>query len=408
MRRALALLATLAALTASAAPRQRAIRAETPAAWLHAHAFPLTSVEPSADDADLAPLLPLVANARIIALGDATHGTHEFFAIKQRIIPYLVRNANVRTILIEGPFGEFEKVRDYVRTGQGDLSTMLRSDDYFFWNAEEVLDVIRWARAWNAAGNPPIEIMGVDAFHAQTSVERLLSLLDPETRAEVAPKMQCVAALAGTTAEWFRTSCHESVMSVRPMLEAKHASFDVLFAARVAEQGEERHDRDSAMAENIERLAQRTGSGNVIVWGHNMHFGKLPYRLYMAPEKKSAGAMLAERFGETYVSIGTIALKGMFNAMEFAGDSGNVSQFPMIEAAPDDYASIFATASMPRMIVPLRGALASWLALPHPMRIAGSNIISREMTTFAFTEELARRFDAVIYIETSTATKLRQ
>src|SRR5258705_4534057 len=80
--------------------------ADPPALWLRSHAMPLASVEPSADDSDLAPLLPLLANAHVIALGDATHGTHEFYAVKQRLIRFLVKHANVRTVALEAPFGE--------------------------------------------------------------------------------------------------------------------------------------------------------------------------------------------------------------------------------------------------------------------------------------------------------------
>src|SRR5205823_8252537 len=152
---------------------------ESPAMWLRTHALPLASVEPSADDSDLTPFLPFLANAHIIALGDATHGTHEFFSVKQRLIRLLVKHANVRTIAFEAPYGEFEAIRDYVRTGAGDPAAQLRNDDYFFWNTDEVLDTIRWVRAWNAAGNPPVDIVGVDAYHTKTTIARLLVQPDP-------------------------------------------------------------------------------------------------------------------------------------------------------------------------------------------------------------------------------------
>ena len=198
-------------------------------------------------------------------------------------------------------------------------------------------------------------------------------------------------------------------MSVRPILESRRASDEVIHAARIAEQGEEGLDRDSAMAENIEWLAERAGTGNIVVWGHNEHFGRLPYTLNNPNGTKSSGSMLAERYGAAYVPIATIALKGMFNAMEFTGLDGSsvIGQYPMAEATSDDYATYFASAAMPRMIVPLRGALPSWLALAHPIRIAGSNISTRSSPTVTLNEELSRRFDGVIYIELSTPTKLR-
>jgi erythromycin esterase len=387
--------------------KQHAIRGETPSAWLHAHAIPLASVEPSADDSDLAPLLPVVADARVIALGDATHGTHEFFSVKERLIPFFVKRANVRTIVFEAPYGEIEAINDYVRTGAGDPSALLHIDNYFFWDADEVLDTIRWVRAWNAAGNPPVEVAGADAFHTQTTIARVLSLLDGDARAEAEKDYACVANITISTAQWYRDACRASVMSVRPLLESHHIAPEIVHAARIAEQGEESLERDSAMAENIEWLADRAGTGNFIVWGHNEHFGKTPTTLNDPNGLTSAGTYLAERYGAGYVSIGTIALRGTFNASELSGGDWIVGQYPMLEASPDDFATTFASASMPRMIVPLRGALPSWLALPHPIRVAGSNVASRTQTTVAVVEEIAKKFDALIYVESTTATRLR-
>jgi len=387
--------------------RQRIVRGETPASWLHAHAIPLASVEPSNDESDLAPLLPLVANARVIALGDATHGTHEFFSVKQRLIPFLVKHANVRTIIFEAPYAEIEAINDYVRTGAGDPAPLLHIDNYFFWNADEVLDTIRWIRAWNAAGNAPVEVAGADAFHTQTTIARMLSQLDGGLRGEAEKDYACVASISLSTAQWYRDACRASVMSVRPLLEANHAAPEIVHAARIVEQGEEALDRDSAMAENIEWLADRAGAGNFVVWGHNEHFGKTPTTLNDPNGVTSTGTYLAEHYRERYVSIGTIALKGTFNASELWGSDWIVGQYSMLDAAPDDFATQFATASMPRMIVPLRGSLPSWLALAHPIRVAGSNVASHTQTTVAVTEEIAKKFDALIYVETTTATHLR-
>src|SRR5512140_3119544 len=114
---AVALIA-FAAVTAAARPRPvRPGSGDAPAVWLKQHASALRSAEPAVDESDLQPLLPLVANARVIALADVTHGTHELFALKQRLIPFLVEHANVRTIALEAPYGDFQRVRDYVRTG---------------------------------------------------------------------------------------------------------------------------------------------------------------------------------------------------------------------------------------------------------------------------------------------------
>ena len=342
--------------------------------WLRSHAIPLASVEPSADDSDLAPLLPLVANAHVIGLGDATHRTHEFYAVKQRLIRFLVKNANVRTIAFEAPFGEFEGIREYVRTGAGDPAALLRNDDYFFWNTDEVLDTIRWVRAWNAAGNPPVDIIGVDPFHTRTSIARLAPFVGDDA-------YRCIDRLTIASSQRSRDACHAAVMSVRPALTSPEA----IYAARIVEEGEESLDRDSAMAENLERFADRAGSGNFIFWAHNEHVGR---------NGRSAGQLLTDRYAAGYVAIGTIALRGSFNAVDGLHAMG--------DATSDDFASMFAAASIPRMIVPLR-ALPPSLAGTHPMRIAGSD----SQTTAIIDADLAKQFDAMIYIEVTTPARVR-
>ncbi|HKO02280.1 MAG TPA: erythromycin esterase family protein, partial [Thermoanaerobaculia bacterium] len=165
MKRLLPIFLALLVTFPAAAQRVRAIRtgvAATPDAWLRQRAIPLLTTDPSPIDTDLRPLLAMIGSARIVALGDATHGTHELFTMKQRIVPLLAANA-FRTIAFEAPYAEFEVIDEYVRTGRGDVATALASNDYFFWDADEIVALIEWARAQNAAGaTPPISIVGAD------------------------------------------------------------------------------------------------------------------------------------------------------------------------------------------------------------------------------------------------------
>jgi erythromycin esterase-like protein len=79
----------------------------------------------------------------------------------------------------------------------------------------------------------------------------------------------------------------------------------------------------------------------------------------------------------------------------------------MPPAAPDDYATFLAASGAPRLIVPLRAPLPFWLAAPHRIRFAGSNVAAANRPMVEATVELARKFDAVIWLETSTPTQVR-
>src|SRR5206468_9052536 len=88
----------------------------TPAGWLANHGYPLSDMEP---------LRAVIGSATVVGLGDATHGTHEFFDIKLRMIDFLVREMNFTTVGMEGPFVDFNRLNDYILGGSGDPHTIL-------------------------------------------------------------------------------------------------------------------------------------------------------------------------------------------------------------------------------------------------------------------------------------------
>lgn len=418
MRPPLALL--IIVFAASALARTRPVRpgfADTPAPWLHAHASAIATAEPSADDSDLQPLLPLVAGARVIALGDVTHGTHELYALKQRLIPLLVERANVRTIVVEAPYAEWERIGDVVRSG-GDPAPLLKSNDYWFWDTEEMATLLRWVAAWNEdPSHERVDVAGVDAYHVHATIGSILDRVgaaDPALAAEATRRYDCLTQYAQNPTAYAtytaRASCRASVLSVMPLLAARFPDdTQLLHAARVAEQGEDvlatnLASRDDALAENISWLLARKPDANIVVWGHNEHFGKTPYVLNRPEPTRSAGTILSEELGPSYVAIGSVAGRGTFQAVEFVGLTFFIHPFPMPEPSADDYATFLGAAGTPLMLVPLRAPLPWWLAAEHRLRFAGSNVPAPNRSMVEETVDLARKFDAVVYVETSTPT----
>ena len=411
---ALALVLTLPATAA----RVRIVRGDdgSPAAWLRAHAIPLTTVESSADEHDLLPILPTFANARIIALGDATHGTHEFFALRNRLVPLLVARAGVRTIALEAPYEEMKAVRDYVHGGNEDPATLFASGDFFFWDTEEMLELVRWMRQWNAAGNAPLDFAGIDSSHPHPIIDSLVAALqpgDPALAQNVAQRYDCLAAYRDTPLQYqnqsssSREQCRATVLSVRPLLAAHGASEELLHDARVVEQGEETiygnfANRDEVMAENLTWLAAHR-DGNMIVIGHQEHFGRGTHHLPQLPERKSSGAYLSETFGTAYVPVATMTWSGAFNA--FSATAGLTLTYPFDPPQGDDYANDLRTAAQPLLFIPLRAA-PPFLTAPRPLRIGGSTVYT-PTPAMSLTEELASRFDALVWVETTTASWLR-
>src|SRR5215471_1948211 len=150
-------------------------------AWMKRTAHPFDTCAPRDDQADLKFLDKLVGNAHIVALGEGTHGTSEFFQMKHRIVRYLATKKGFTVFAIEANMPEAYRVNDYVLTGHGDPGALLDGMYFWTWNTHEVLDMIEWMRAFNASGKGRIQFTGFDMQTPDTAAaiaRRVLAKVD--------------------------------------------------------------------------------------------------------------------------------------------------------------------------------------------------------------------------------------
>lgn len=117
--------------------------------WVKQHAVPLQTVEAGHGFDDLAPIRDMVGDARIVSLGESTHGTREIFQMKHRMLEYLVEEMGFTIFGIEASFPDCVAINDYVMHGRGDPEVALHGQGFWTWDTEEVLDLIKWMRAYN-------------------------------------------------------------------------------------------------------------------------------------------------------------------------------------------------------------------------------------------------------------------
>ena len=139
--------------------------------WLQKNAIPLRTVEAGHGFDDLQPLDKVVGDARIVELGEATHGTREFFQLKHRLIEYLATQKGFTIFSIEANMPEAYRLNDYVLHGEGDPKQLLRGMYFWTWNTEEVLNMILWMREFNQSGKGHIEFTGFDMQTATVSLD---------------------------------------------------------------------------------------------------------------------------------------------------------------------------------------------------------------------------------------------
>ncbi len=120
----------------------------------------------SLEDSELRYFDNLFQSARIVALGEATHGTSEFFSMKFRLFRYMVENHGYRVFSIEADMGESIFINNYIHHGQGDLTQIMNEKMLFWtWKTREVLEMIEWMRQYNesASDEEKLWYVGVDA-----------------------------------------------------------------------------------------------------------------------------------------------------------------------------------------------------------------------------------------------------
>ena len=181
-----ALVLTLSVVTA---PAQTGAPTELQLAWLKANAIAVKTVEAGNGFEDLRKLEAAIGGARIVSLGEATHGTREIFQMKHRLTEFLATELGFTIFSIEANMPEAYRVNDYVLHGKGDPKALLTGMYFWTWNTEEVLGMIEWMRQFNASGKGRMQFTGFDMQTVRVAVEIVDNLLR-EVDAEYATKVR--------------------------------------------------------------------------------------------------------------------------------------------------------------------------------------------------------------------------
>jgi erythromycin esterase len=153
--------------------------------WIKQNAVSIRTPEPGHGFSDLLPLKKIIGSARVVAMGETTHGTREIFRMKHRFLEFLVEEMGFTVFAMEGVETQAFAINDYVLHGNGDLGkVMVRYSPV--WYTEEIITMIQWMRTYNA--DPPhkkkVKFYGLevgDSRDAVTYLEKYLGKVDPVT-----------------------------------------------------------------------------------------------------------------------------------------------------------------------------------------------------------------------------------
>ncbi len=384
-------------------------------AWVRQQALPL---------ADLRALDPVIGDSRLVGLGEATHGTHDFQAFKTRMIQHLVADKGFSFVVFEEDFTKAEVVNAYVLRGEGDPESALAQLDVNWWDTREVLELVRWMRSWNATHERKVSFRGNDTHTVSPHYAGLmagLARVDPVFAAETAARgldaafIQAAEMRTHPTKETLRKGlllADGVVAGLKERMGAWEAGTaeKVMLDARMTRQYFWRYSgvdpymaRDKVMADTVLALLEQAGEGaRGILWAHNGHVGMEDIFGF-----RSQGGYLREALGQGYRPIGFSFNRGRFRAWTHPLESGlGELNFELGRAPADSVEGILASARLPQMAIDLRrlpkgGAVGDWFQASHPMVGIGGGFCPGEPDYMLFRSptRVAAAFDAVVFFD---------
>ncbi len=400
---------------------------------------------------DYDPLLQLIGDARVTLLGEATHGTHEFYSERAAITKRLIAEKDFSIVSIEADWPDSARVHRYVHGATGDANAEqalsgFRRFPAWMWRNTVVAAFVEWLRAFNKNVHPkraPVGFYGMDLYSLHASIQAVLAYLekvDPEAARRARLRYSCFDHFGRNPQEYgYATtvgameSCENAVVAQLLELQQKASEFlsrdgavaaeEFFFAeqnARLVKDAEQYYRamfrgrasswnlRDRHMVETVENLvAHLNGSRQpkAIIWAHNSHLGDARATEMSHYGEVNVGQLIRERFGNDAVLIGFTTHHGTVTA---ASDWGAPAERKNVRPALEgSYEGLFHQTGLPRFWIDLRGA--GQIGVLQQRRIERAiGVIYRpetERLSHYFHARLPEQFDAVIHIDETHAVE---
>lgn len=427
---------------------------QTAQATLRAAAVPLTGGAGDYDE-----LLDLVGDARVVCLGEATHGTHEFYRERARITQRLIEEKGFAAVAVEADWPDAYRVNRFVRGRSDDTSALEALGDFerfprWMWRNRDVVDLVTWLRDYNSSlpqGDGRVGFYGLDLYSLFGSIEAVLRYLDevdPEAAQRARYRYACFEHFGedsqayGYAAEFGMSKpCEDEVVQQllelqrragAPAAQGGAAGEDEHFFAeqnaRLVMNAEEYYRtmfrgrisswnlRDRHMAETLDALIQhfeRPGGGRgageparVVVWEHNSHLGDARATDMGDAGEWNVGQLARERWGRDAVLVGFTTYQGTVTA---ASDWDAPAERKRVRPGhPDSYETLFHGLGIRDFLLPIRDDRRVREALKPPRleRAIGVVYLPRtERVSHYFHADLAEQFDAVVHFDETRAVE---
>jgi len=398
------------------------------------------------DDYD--PVMEMVGDARLVLLGEASHGTHEFYRVRAEITRRLIEEQGFNLVIVEADWPDAYRVNRYVRGTGSDVDASEALADFrrfptWMWRNAEMVTLIDWIREWNGSVKSPrdqVGFYGMDLYSLGRSAEAVIAYLDgvdPEAAARARFRYSCFESFGddaqayGYAAEMgISPSCEDEVVQQLRELQSRAAEDGARRAlpedehfvaeqnARLVRNAEEYYRsmfrgrvsswnlRDSHMAETVDALMGRMSvSGarpRAVIWAHNSHLGDASATEMRERGEHNVGQLLRETYGDDARLIGFTTYSGAVTA---ATDWDEPARHRRVRPGlPGSWEELFHQVGVQQFFLDLGRSELPELHEPRLERAIG--VIYRpetERISHYFSARIAQQFDGVIHIDTTSA-----
>jgi protein-L-isoaspartate(D-aspartate) O-methyltransferase len=399
----------------------------------------------SLEQADLDPLLDRVGDARVVLIGEASHGTSEFYRMRARITRELIEQKGFDIVAIEGDWPDVAAIDAHVRP---DIQRPVMSKAFsrfptWMWRNKETRDFVDWlfehnSGVWDLAHQ--VGIYGLDLYSLDASIEAVLEFLDrvdPKAAEIARVRYGCFSPWETDPAVYGRAvsagrleACEDEVLAVLTDLLEKRiayemddgaAVFDAERNATVVRDAEQYYRvmyrgsreswnlRDTHMFDMLSATLEHRGAdARAVVWAHNSHVGDARATEMGLRGELNIGQLAKEAFGDEAFNIGFGTHHGTVAA---ASNWGEPVQFMKVRPSHrDSYENVCHRTGHAGFLLPLRypavPEVREELLDPHLERAIG--VIYRpqsELVSHYFHAALPAQFDEYVWIDETHAVQ---
>lgn len=404
------------------------------------------------DDYDA--LNDMVGEAKVVLLGESSHGTQEFYHERAVITKRLIMEHGFNAIAIEGDWPDAYRVNQYVKGVSHDSSTKKSLDGFkrfptWMWCNQEVLEFVTWLHQYNQLhrADKQVGFYGLDLYSLHASMAAVIEYLkkvDPEAAKRAQHRYACFDHFginpqnyAYATAFGISEACENDVIqqlqelrnntAAYLQLNGRAAADEFFFAEQNAKlvQNTEKYYRlmfnrdvsswnmrDRHMMDTLEALDNHlttlNGKAKIVVWAHNSHIGDASATEMGTRGEFNIGQLARERYGKLAVNIGFTTYTGTVTA---ASDWDEPGQRRRVRPAlPGSYESLMHDTGLAKFLIKFDDNdadtqdLLSELRNPRLERAIG--VVYRpdtERISHYFVASLPDQFNAVVHIDETRA-----